>query len=173
MLFDLLTVAHPSLASELLERTASTLRVQEIVRLSLAPVFLLAAIGTVMNVMMSRLIWVADRIERLEARMKEFATEQCRVELDWLRHRRRLAQRAVMFATVAALTISLVIAMLFISAFIKPQIGTAIAVAWIATMLLMLVALGLFVQETVVAARGHKKAEESDAAEAHGPGGQT
>ena len=44
MIADLLTSAVP-VASDILERTASTPRVQQIVSLSLAPAFLLAAIG--------------------------------------------------------------------------------------------------------------------------------
>ena len=86
-MLDLLASEH-TLAAELLERTASTVRVQEIVRLSLAPAFLLAGIGAIMNVMMTRLIWVAERIERLEVRMEEEHTLREENELDWLRHRR-------------------------------------------------------------------------------------
>ncbi|TNE49239.1 MAG: DUF2721 domain-containing protein [Sphingomonadales bacterium] len=168
MLIDLLP-SSANLAAELLERTASTVRVQEIVRLSLAPAFLLAGIGAIMNVMMTRLIWVAERIERLEARIDDDYTDRELQELAWLRHRRTLAQRAVMFSTSAALTISVVIALLFFSAFIKPQIGTATAAAWILTMSLLFVGLVLFARETVIAARGHramshgKSPEEPDA----------
>lgn len=151
-----------NLAAELLERTSSTLRVQEIVRLSLAPAFLLAAIGAIMNVMMSRLIWVADRIERLETRMEEEQTSRERRELVRLRRRRRLAQRAVMFSTAAALTICVVIALLFVSAFITPQIGTLTAIAWITTMAFLITGLVLFVVETLVAARGQKSVEGRD-----------
>ena len=125
-------------------------------RLSLAPAFLLAAIGAVMNVMMGRLIWVADRIERLEMRMEEEQTPKERAELKRLCRRRRYAQRAVMFSTAAALTISLVILLLFVSAFITPQIGTLTAIAWIATMVFLITGLMLFAAETVVAASGHR-----------------
>ncbi|MFN4113192.1 MAG: DUF2721 domain-containing protein [Sphingomonadaceae bacterium] len=151
------------LASDLVARTSSTLVVQEIVRLSLAPAFLLAAIGAVMNVMMSRLIWVADRIERLEARLDagEAAARQGELQVLW--KRRRLVQRAVMLSTAAALTICVVIALLFVSAFITPQIGTLTALAWIATMLLLIAALVLFVAETLVAARGHRVQEAAEA----------
>src|SRR3990167_2083683 len=93
-MFDLLS-ASPNIATELFERTSSSFHVQEIVRLSLTPAFLLAAIGAVMNVMMSRLIWVADRIERLEQRMEsEGESERGQREMDWLVRRRLLAQRA-------------------------------------------------------------------------------
>lgn len=152
-----------NIATDLLERTSSTLRVQEIVRLSLTPAFLLAAIGAVMNVMMSRLIWVADRIERLEARMEEEQTPKERDELALLYRRRRYAQRAVMFSTAAACTISLVVLLLFVSAFIEPQIGTFTAVAWIATMLLLITGLVLFAVETAIAVGGqHRKRRPPD-----------
>ena len=159
IVFDLLAAGGGNIASDLLERTSSTLRVQEIVRLSLAPAFLLAGIGAIMNVMMTRLIWVAERIERLEARMRGKENPTAEHELKWLRHRRQLAQRAVMFSTSAALTISVVIALLFISAFIKPQIGTLTAVAWILTMALLFTGLVSFARETMVAARFQRATE--------------
>lgn len=162
-MLDLL-IEGPGLARDLVARTSSTAVVQEIVRLSLAPAFLLAAIGAVMNVMMSRLIWVADRIERLEARLEAGEADGRRGELAVLHRRRRLAQRAVLLSTAAALTICVVIALLFVSAFITPQIGTLTALAWIATMALLIAALVLFVAETLAAARGHRMREAKDAA---------
>ena len=154
MLFDLIASAGGNIATDLLERTASTLRVQEIVRLSLAPAFLLAAIGAVMNVMMARLIWIANRIERLEEKMEDGRTAKDMRELGRLRRRRRLSQRAVMLSTLAALTICVVIALLFVSAFITPQIGTVTAVAWILTMVFLISGLVNFAAETYVAASG-------------------
>lgn len=155
-MLDLL--ASSTIAGDLLERTASTVRVQEIVELSLAPAFLLAGIGAVMNVMMSRLIWIAERIERLETKLREDPEAPVPAELTRLRHRRRLAQRAVMFSTAAALTICVVIALLFVSAFITPQIGTVTAIAWILSMGCLITGLLHFALETVLAARGQKKA---------------
>ncbi|QYU69442.1 DUF2721 domain-containing protein [Leptolyngbya sp. 15MV] len=151
-MLDLL-VESPNLASELVARTSSTARVQEIVRLSLAPAFLLAAIGAIMNVMVSRLIWVAGRIEKIELRIEDGKAGREKAELPTLRRRRVLAQRAVMFSTAAAVTISIVIALLFISAFIIPQIGTVTAIAWISTMLFLIIGLAHFLLETHLAAR--------------------
>ncbi|HSM53097.1 MAG TPA: DUF2721 domain-containing protein [Erythrobacter sp.] len=161
-MLDLLA-SSGNIATDLLERTASTLRVQEIVRLSLTPAFLLAAIGAIMNVMMTRLIWVAERIERLEERMEEEQTPRDYSELAWLRRRRLLAQRAVMFSTIAGLTICVVVALLFVSAFIKPQIGTVTALAWIATMGFLITGLLHFVVETLVAARGYVRQSQAKA----------
>jgi hypothetical protein len=152
MLLEIL-VDNPNLARELVERTSSTARVQQIVQLSLSPAFLLAAIGAIMNVMVSRLIWVAGRIEKIELRISDEKAGREQAELPVLRRRRILAQRAVMFSTAAAVTISIVIALLFISAFINPQIGTLTAIAWIATMLFLILGLVHFLLETRLAAR--------------------
>ena len=53
------------IATELIERTSSTPNTLRALQLSLAPAFLLVGIGSIMNVMMKRLTWVAGRIERL------------------------------------------------------------------------------------------------------------
>ena len=117
-----------SITGELIERTSSTVRVQEIVQLSLAPVFLLAAIGAMLNVMNQRLSWLFDRIEFIE-RQDEMGEAGREVEeLPGLIQRQSYAQMAVNLSTSAALTICVVVAVLFISAFIEPRIGTLVAV---------------------------------------------
>lgn len=153
MTLELLTVGG-SFAFELLERTASTLRVQEIVQLSMAPAFLLSGIGAIMNVMMSRLIWVAQRIERINQRIDDGEAGNDAGELAWLGKRRRQSQWALVLSTASAVTISLVIGMLFVSAYIEAQIGTVIALAWVVTMSLLVIGLGFFLFETRLAARG-------------------
>ena len=157
MLADVGTIAQPY-AFEILERTASTPRVQQVVQLSLAPAFLLGAIGAVMNVIMTRLTWVAGRIERIEAVPKAERSQRQLSELGWLDSRRRAAQTAVKFATVSAVIISVVIGLLFISAYIEAQIGTLIAALWVLTMMSLVASLGFFLRETWLAAGGsHRK----------------
>ncbi|WP_454598561.1 DUF2721 domain-containing protein [Qipengyuania sp. SM2507] len=153
MTLDLLTVGG-SFAFELLERTASTPRVQQIVQLSLAPAFLLSAIGAIMNVMMSRLIWVAERIERINRRIDDGVASSEAGELAWLGQRRRHSQKALVFSTASAVTISVVIALLFVSAYIESQIGSVIALAWVVTMTLLVTGLLFFLLETRLAAIG-------------------
>lgn len=140
-----------SLTGELIERTSSTVRVQEIVQLSLAPVFLLAAIGAMLNVMNLRLTWLFDRIEFIERRAEEGVEDREKEELPALIQRQRNAQMAVNLSTSAALTICIVVAILFVSAFIEPRIGTLVAVLWIATMFQLSWALLLFFRETSLA----------------------
>jgi hypothetical protein len=164
MLIELLAaavdVAKSPFAFEILERTASTPRVQQVVQLSLAPAFLLSGIGAVMNVIMSRMIWIAQRVENIEAKMEDQRTAKQGRELAWLMRRRKLMQGAIMFSTAAAVMISLVIGMLFISAYITAQIGTVIATLWVLTMLLLVTGLVFFLLETRLAAIGVQPSKE-------------
>lgn len=156
-MFELLAVASNAQASDWLTRTSDAGQVQEIVRLSLTPAFLLAAIGALMNVIMARLIWIAGRIERLTLQNSEQDSSVEAEELKWLWRRRHLAQLAVMCSTAAALTICLEIALLFVSALIAPTLGTITAIVWIAAMIALVTGLILFFAETMVAAMGHRE----------------
>lgn len=154
MIVDLFAAIDQSYALEILERTASTPRVQQAVQLSLAPAFLLVGISGIMNVMVGRLTWIAGRIERLA----DLPAERCEAthafELEWLRKRRKLARHAIKFSTGAAVVISIVVAALFISAYIEARIGTFVAILWVLTIGLLITGLIYFLRETLLAAEG-------------------
>lgn len=165
MLLDLLAAAAADAAKtpfvfEIFERTASTPRVQQVVQLSLAPAFLLSGIGAIMNVIMSRMIWIAQRIEKIDEKMEDQRTARQLREHGWLMRRRKLAQGAILFSTAAAVMISLVIGLLFISAYITAQIGTVIAALWVLTMVLLVTGLAFFLLETRLAAIGAQAPKE-------------
>lgn len=151
MILDLLS---SGLADEIIARTSSTPAVQQALQSSLAPAFLLVGIGSIMNVMVQRLTWVAGRIERLEERAQEEQALADQLELEWLRRRRLLVRRAIMLSSSAAVIISVVIALLFVSTYISSKIGTAIAFLWVTTIVCLISALGFFLRETSIAARG-------------------
>lgn len=150
----LASAALDSPAGDIFARTADTPRVLQMLQFSLAPAFMLVGIGSILNVMVNRLTWVANRIERLEDRWDNAAEEPCSDEISWLTRRRQIAQRAVMLSTGAAMLISILIALLFVSAWIETRIGTLIAAFWVATMLLLILGLAFFFAETRIAARG-------------------
>ena len=156
MMIDLLVAAADNtIADQLVQRTASTPRVQQIVQLSLAPAFLLGGIGAIMNVMMTRLLWIAERIERIGRRSDDCDASDAELrELPWLARRRRHAQHALVLSTGSAATISVVIGLLFVAAYIEPRIGTLIAVAWVLTVLQLIASLAFLLLETRLAARG-------------------
>ena len=152
-MWELLASAQP-IALEILERTADTPRVLSALQLSLAPAFLLVGIGSIMNVIMARIIWIAGRIERLCDGPEAEVPPTVARELDWLRARRVLARLAIKFSTGAAVVISFVIALLFLSVYIETRIGTAVAVLWVATIGLLITGLVYFLRETLLAADG-------------------
>ncbi|MGB7418352.1 MAG: DUF2721 domain-containing protein [Erythrobacter sp.] len=142
------------LPSAILERTASTPQTLAAVQLSLAPAFLLVGIGSIMNVMMARLTWIAGRIERLTDVDENTHSPRTARELAWLGRRRHFVRRAMLFSTAAAGVISVVIAVLFVSVYIEPRIGTLVAFLWVLTMVLLILGLSQFFAETSIAARG-------------------
>jgi len=85
-------VHAPQAALDIIEMTSSTPGVMQMLQFSLAPAFLLVGIGSIMNVMMSRLTWVANRIERLEVQAEEKPQNSYEDELAWLARRRAIAQ---------------------------------------------------------------------------------
>ena len=153
----MLDLLASSIATDLLERTADTPRVLRAVQLSLAPAFLLVGIGSIMNVIMARVTWIAGRIERICEICEDDQTEMQKAELVWLRRRRILARTAIKFATGAAVVISVVIALLFVSAYIETRLGTVVAVLWVSTVLLLIIGLFSFLRETLLAAEGPRE----------------
>ncbi len=148
-----LLISSGTLASDLIARTSDTANVQKIVQISLAPVFLLAAIGAFLNVMNGRLIWLTERVDRLDECEKMGKPDPALEELPVLKRRKTYAHRAVTLSTIAALLICTVVALMFVSAFVRPPIGTYVAVAWILAMTLVFTALLFFLLETKFATR--------------------
>lgn len=145
--------ASATLAGELLARTSSTARVQEMVQLSLTPAFLLAAIGAYLNVMNQRLTWIVERVHLLEQREEHEIPDEEIQQLPVLRKRRKFAHISINFCTAAALLICLVVSLMFISAFVKPPLGTYVALCWIAAMAMVFGGLLSFLLETRLATR--------------------
>jgi len=178
-MIDFLT-SSPSLAGELLQRTSSTARVQEMVQLSLTPAFLLAAIGALLNVMNQRLTWIVDRVHSLE-RLEETDLASRELEgLPVLRRRRTFAHLAINLGTAAGLLICAVVALTFVSAFVRPPLGSVVALCWITAMALVFGALLSFLLETRLATKStidtrrisRKIAEKEKAAEGEETAGE-
>jgi cytochrome c-type biogenesis protein CcmH/NrfF len=53
--------------------------------------------------------------------------------------------------------ISVVIAILFVSAYIEPRIGTLVTILWVLTVALLIIGLVYFLRETFLAADGPKQ----------------
>ena len=103
----------------------------------MAPVFLLSGIGAMLGVMTSRLTRVIDRARILEARLEgapPAAIIALQAELGVLARRARLVGRAITLCTTTALLVCTVIAVLFLSAFVRFDTSIPIAALFIAAM---------------------------------------
>ncbi|MEZ5892435.1 MAG: DUF2721 domain-containing protein [Parvularculaceae bacterium] len=131
--------------------------IAHVIQLSVAPVFLLAGIGALLNVVASRLGRVVDRARFLEERIiaPRNAAEEARdrAEVTSLDRRMALAQRSIFLFCVAALLVCLVVATLFVSGLAGLSAGLAVALMFIAAMVAMTGGLSLFLLEITAATR--------------------
>ncbi|MFV0625126.1 DUF2721 domain-containing protein [Sphingomonas sp. ac-8] len=114
--------------------------VAETIQVAIAPVFLLAGLGAILNVMVGRLARIVDRSRQLEAlHLRAIGPERERHihELRLIDGRIRTINNAVYLVVMAAIAICLVVAMLFVAELANLQIGQVIAVAFIVSMLLL------------------------------------
>ena len=124
------------------------------IQLALAPVFVLVAIGNVMNILSTRLSRIVDRSRMLIDRhgQTDGADHDAVVrEMRMLDKRIAIIGRAIFTMLLSGLTIGVVIAMLFLDGFTAWNLNRATAVAFTVAIALMMYALLLFVRETRVA----------------------
>jgi hypothetical protein len=126
------------------------------IELAIAPVFLIAGIGALLNVLTSRLGRVVDRSRFLEAQLATVEGEpraRALVELKAVDQRMRRINTALTLATLAALLICLVIMFLFTGEMLAMNLSRMIAALFIATMAAMIGALCFFLGEIGIATR--------------------
>lgn len=128
--------------------------IAQLIQLAIAPVFLLAGIGALLNVVASRLARVVDRARALEREFHSYDEEERRraaAELCLLDRRMKVANYAISACTASALFTCLVVAILFVADLSHFSFGQAIALLFIATMLLLITGLVLFLYEVRLA----------------------
>jgi hypothetical protein len=128
--------------------------VAHIIQLSVAPVFLLTGVGTILNVMTNRLGRIIDRARKLEERLEVSSpeiAEAIHANLATLSLRAKVIGRAITLCTITALLICTVIAILFLGEFLSFDTSTCVAVIFIAAMLLLVAGLLWFLREIFIA----------------------
>ena len=126
------------------------------IQLALAPVFLLTGIASVLNVLSNRLGRVVDRARRLEAEISGYDPEARRlaaVELTVLGRRMAAAHWAIGLCTCSALFVCVVVAIMFVSDLVAMPLSVAVAPLFVATMVLLIAGLLLFLYEVQIATR--------------------
>jgi hypothetical protein len=130
--------------------------VAEIVRVALAPVFLLSGIGAFLNVLASRLARIVDRSRQLEplllaSRGKDH--DRWVNDLKILDRRMSLMSWATGLSVLSAILTCIVVIMLFAANLIRTHVGTEIAWLFMASMVSIGAGFGVFLIETTIAAR--------------------
>lgn len=130
--------------------------VAEIVRLALAPVFLLSGIGAFLNVLASRLSRIVDRSRDIEPRLlasRGAEHDRWIAGLKVLDRRMSLINWATGLTVTSAVLTCLVVVLLFAANLTRTHFGNAIALLFMASMLTIGAGFAFFLVETTVAAR--------------------
>jgi hypothetical protein len=130
--------------------------VAEIVRLALAPVFLLSGIGAFLTVLAARLSRIVDRSRDVEPRLlasRGGEHERWIADLKILDRRMSLISWATALSVTSAILTCMVVVLLFAANLVRTRLGTEIAWLFIASMLSIGTAFVAFLIETTVAAR--------------------
>lgn len=123
---------------------------------ALAPVFLLAGIAAILNVMAGRLGRIVDRGRELaEHSLPEeiLPSEMVQIELQNLERRRHTASAAITACTLAALLVCVVIAVLFLEVLAQVRLTWLVSVLFLGSTLALVVGLGYFLREVQLAVR--------------------
>ncbi len=105
----------------MMQSTQEVSTIAHVIELAIAPVFLITGIGSLLAVMSNRLARIIDRSRQIEDKWQHLDQSQildAEAELSSLAKRARLASFAINFCAFATLTVCLLIATLFLDAFI-------------------------------------------------------
>jgi len=133
--------------------------IAQTIQLSLAPVFMLAGIGQLLNVLAGRLSRVIDRARKLELLHGSISgPDHHRYvwELRLLDRRMTIINAALFLAVSSAIMTCVLIALLFIAELAKLHFGTAVALCFILAMILLIAALVSFIVEVRISLRAFR-----------------
>jgi thiosulfate reductase cytochrome b subunit len=160
-----------------MEPIATIKALASVIQLAVAPVFLLAGIAGLLNVLSTRLARIVDRARVVERRIPRAKNDEQRQllhgETSTLWTRIALINWAIRLCVSSALIVCVVIVALFVGDFVAFNIAGLIAVLFVAAMLLIIVGLVFLLREISVATK-HMRAgmeialENSDTAHSGG-----
>jgi ABC-type transport system involved in cytochrome bd biosynthesis fused ATPase/permease subunit len=141
--------------------TVST--IAQTIQLSLSPVFMLAGIGALLNVLVGRMARVVDRVRDLE-KLHPRATGPERDRYVWelriLDLRIKVINAALFMAVASAVMTCLVVVLLFVAELGGLKFGTAVALSFILAMVLLIASLISFIVEVRTSLRAVKVRED-------------
>jgi hypothetical protein len=130
--------------------------VADVVRIAIAPVFLLSGIAAFVNVCTSRLSRIVDRSRDIEPKLlasRGREHDRWLGELHVLDRRMRLVSWAISLSVLSAVLICAVVVLLFSASITRMHVATAIALLFIGSMTAIGVGFAVFLVETRVGSR--------------------
>lgn len=133
------------------------------IQLALAPVFLLTGLGSILNLLASRLARIVDHARRIEAAFTPFDHPRHAFQVEQLRlldRRMRIVNSAIFLCTTSAVLICIVVAALFVSSLFGLGFARTMAAFFVLAMLVLIAGLVLFLVEVRVAVRAIQISDE-------------
>ena len=126
------------------------------IQLAVAPVFLLTGIGSLLNVLATRLGRITDRARKIEADIGGYPSERRQTaiaELAVLDRRMAASHWAIALCTCSALLVCVVVGVLFITEVATLRGTYLVPALFVAAMVLLIAGLMLFLYEIQIALR--------------------
>ncbi|HUL97504.1 MAG TPA: DUF2721 domain-containing protein [Usitatibacter sp.] len=126
------------------------------IQLAIAPVFMLTAIGTIINALTGRLARAVDRRRQIEEILGNYEGDRRAAlagELALLARRIVIVMRAIVLAVISAIFVCLLIGTAFAAAFTELDLSRSVALLFVASVAALTGALGFFMHEVVLAAQ--------------------
>ncbi len=134
---------------------AHIIDITRVIQLAIAPVFLLSAVATIINVLITRLSRAVDRRRTVEEHLSIYQDEhleQAIAELRMLQKRVTLVLWALTLAVLSALLVCLLVGTAFAGAYVGLDLARPVAALFVAAVLALTGCLLLFLREISVAA---------------------
>jgi hypothetical protein len=130
--------------------------IAQTIQLALAPVFVLVAIGNIMNILTTRLGRIVDRsrnLKTLHAATKDAQHDEVVVEMRFVDRRIQLIGRALLVLVSSGLGIGVTVGMVFIGEIFGIELRTLTASTFFLSISLLMLALVFLLMETRLVAR--------------------
>jgi hypothetical protein len=138
----------------MIENFYDVAEIAELIKIAVAPVFLLTGIGSFANVLSARIARIVDRARTLEEIITAggpLTASQARLELKVQIRRLKLASWAVGLCVASALLICTLVALLFLGGLLHFDPSETLGILFVAAMCCLIVALILFFVEVQIA----------------------
>jgi len=135
--------------------------VSELIKLSVTPVFLLAAVAGLLNVFAGRLARIIDRVDKVEKMDKSnMSQDEITQKQNFLSMRIENINLAILFCTLTGLLVAMVIVMIFAGGILSFNSDNIVSILFILSMLCLVLSLIVFLKEiyyTTAVIRAKKK----------------